>query len=86
MPTTRRFRLPWTIVERPGCFCVDDADGKVRGTFYFLPERLFSLNHTALARDEALRLAVNFTRLPELVGTNQPSDQTPDAPEPRQPP
>jgi hypothetical protein len=63
----RRFRPPWIVVERPECFRVDDADGKALGYFYFLPERLLSSDHKALSKDEARRLAANFSKLPDLL-------------------
>jgi hypothetical protein len=63
--TGRRFPPPWTVIEHAESFWVQDASGQTVGWFYFRdnPE---TARHAE--RDEGRRKAVNFARLPELLG------------------
>ena len=56
MAPPRRLPPPWTVVELPEYFRVDDASGKALGHFYFLPEHLLATDQKALSKGEAHRL------------------------------
>ena len=74
-PLPRRFPLPWTVVETPGGYRVDDASGRTVGCFYGEdePSRRAAMN--GMTRDEACRMAVNFAKLPDLLGKlSKPDD------------
>jgi hypothetical protein len=66
--TARRFPPPWTVVEHAESFWVRDASGQTVGWFYFRDNPETARHAGVLERDEARRMAVNFARLPELVG------------------
>ena len=59
---------PWTVVEIPGGFRVDDADGKALAYCYGLePRELPAAGHLRLTKEEARRLASNIAKLPGLL-------------------
>ena len=66
---TTRFPAPWRIVELPNGFAVEDATGKQIGVFYGrTPD---SAGHTGImTMDEARQMALDFAKLPELLGQN----------------
>jgi hypothetical protein len=66
--TGRRFPPPWTVIEHAESFWVQDASGQTVGWFYFGHNEETARQAQVLTRDEARRLAVNFARLPELLG------------------
>jgi hypothetical protein len=66
--TARRFAPPWTVVEHTESFWVQDAGGQTVGWFYFRHNEETARQAKVLTRDEARRMAVNFARLPELLG------------------
>jgi hypothetical protein len=68
--TARRFPPPWTVVENAESFWRRRAD---RGWFYFRHNEETARQAKVLTRDEARRMAVNFARLPELLGKTDPS-------------
>jgi hypothetical protein len=61
----RRMMTPWRIEEGEGTFVVRSAHGFVVSVSYFddAPERSFNLR-----KEEARRIAVAISRLPELLG------------------
>ena len=65
----RRFPPPWTIDEmNNACFIVRDKNGQQLGYFYYEQEPGRRTAASLLTKDEARRLAVNFAKLPELLG------------------
>jgi YD repeat-containing protein len=52
---SRRFPPPWSIVERPESFAIEDAGGQVLAYVYFEPGRRQAMKR--LTRDEARRIA-----------------------------
>ena len=59
---------PWTVVEIPGGFRVDDADGKALAYCYGLePRELPAAGHLRLTKEEGRRLASNIAKLPGLL-------------------
>jgi len=68
MTPPRRFPPPWRVVEMPGGYAVEDADGQQLCTFYgsrAAPD--VARQAQTLTMDEARRMAGNFARLPELL-------------------
>jgi len=66
--TSRRFPPPWTVIENAESFWVKDAAGQTVGWFYFRADPLVAKMAGVLTKDEARRMAVNFARLPQLLG------------------
>jgi hypothetical protein len=62
-----QFPLPWTVQERSTCFVVHDKTSQPLAYIHFEDKsgRLSSINQ--LTRDEALRIAENIAKLPELL-------------------
>jgi hypothetical protein len=67
MTPPRRFPPPWRVVELPGGYAVEDANGQWLCTFYGRAEPNVAQQAGDLTLDEARRLAANFARLPELL-------------------
>lgn len=67
-PEVRRFPLPWKAVEMPGGWHVDDAGGQTIAWFYGRDDMASARAAKVLTKEEARRMAVNFARLPELLG------------------
>jgi hypothetical protein len=68
MTPPRRFPTPWRVVEMPGGYTVEDADGQQLGTFYgsrAAPD--IARKVQTLTMDEARLMAANFARLPGLL-------------------
>ena len=61
-----RFPAPWRIVELPNGFAVEDATGKQIGVSYGrTPD---TAGYTGImTMDEARQMALDFSRLPELL-------------------
>ena len=66
--TTRRFPPPWSAEELDTCFVVTDSAGQKLAYVYFEEEPGRRSAAKLLTRDEARRIAVNFAKLPDLVG------------------
>ncbi len=65
----RRFPPPWTIDDaHDACFIVRDSTRQALAYFYFEAKPVRRSAAKLLTRDEARRLAVNFAKLPELLG------------------
>ncbi|MGC2077971.1 MAG: hypothetical protein WA728_18455 [Xanthobacteraceae bacterium] len=60
----RRFPRPWSIEELDACFVARDAGGQALAYFYFEEEPGRRSAAKMLTKDEARRIAVNFTKLP----------------------
>ena len=70
MPSPRHFPLPWLIEEHnQACFIVKDRSGQALGSFYFEGEVARRATAKLLTKDEARRLALTFTKLPDLLQT-----------------
>jgi hypothetical protein len=64
----RRFPPPRTVIEHTESFWVQDASGQTVGWFYFRDNPETARHAGVLKRDESRRMAVNFARLPDLLG------------------
>lgn len=64
----RRFPPPWTVVTVGGGYAVEDADGQRLAWFYGRADAASARVANVLTLDEARRMAVNFAKLPELLG------------------
>jgi hypothetical protein len=65
----RRFPLPWRIVATDACFWIEDAEGK-RVAYVYFDERPWGVSgdsYRRLTRAEALRIARNIAKLPEIL-------------------
>ena len=56
------------VIVHDGSFWVQDASGQTVGWFYFRHNEETARQAKVLTRDEARRMAVNFARLPQLLG------------------
>ncbi len=64
----RRFPPPWTIDEaNDAFFIVRDSTRQALAYVYFEDERGRRFAAKLLTRDEARRMAANFTKLPEML-------------------
>ena len=64
----RKLSKPWAVIERKESFEVRTANGLGMAFVYFEdenPTRRFEMGR--LTRDEALRVALNIAKLPELL-------------------
>jgi hypothetical protein len=67
MTPPSRFPPPWRVVELPGGYAVEDANGQWLCTFYGRAEPNIGQQAGDPTMDEARRLAADFARLPELL-------------------
>jgi hypothetical protein len=64
----RRFPTPWHADKIPGGFVVRDANGQALAYLYSRENEDEARQAKVLTKDEARRIAVNFARLPGLLG------------------
>jgi len=67
-PMTRRFPAPWQVEQIAGGFKVLDASDRALAYVYARETKAAADIDKALTFDGVLRIAVNFARLPELLG------------------
>ena len=67
----RQFPPLWSIDEHPEFFIVRDATGVALGHFYFDDDASRRSITERQTKDEARRMAVNFAKLPDLLGRPQ---------------
>jgi hypothetical protein len=67
-PTTpaRAFPPPWTVAERTGSFCVEDADGLAVAWTYFSDDADQRAASGLMSRAEAQRIAKAVAMVPEM--------------------
>lgn len=65
--TERQFMPPWSVQELEACFIVIDSAGQKLAFVYFEEEPGRRTAAKLLTKDEAHRIAVDFTKLPELL-------------------
>ena len=63
----RRFPPPWTVEDLGSCFVVIDSGGQKLAYVYYEEEPGRRSAAKMLTKDEARRVAANFTKLPELL-------------------
>jgi hypothetical protein len=62
---TGRFPRPWSVVEHPASFTVQDATGKNVAWFHFSDDPGIAQSAAVLFKDEARRRAMIFAKPPE---------------------
>jgi hypothetical protein len=65
--SSRSFPVPWSVVDIPGGFRVQDASGNPLCYFYSWDDPSAGHQADVLTRDEALHMAATFAKLPELL-------------------
>ena len=71
-----RFPPPWRVVELPGGYAVEDANGQWLCTFYGRAQPNVAQPAGDPTLDEARSLAANFARLPELLRAAEGAEPT----------
>jgi hypothetical protein len=71
----RRFPAPWHAEKISGGYVVRDADGQALAYVYSRPDEPEAVRADALTEEEALHLAGNMARLPELLENFPPGLQ-----------
>jgi hypothetical protein len=65
--TDRRFPPPWRVIRHPKSYVVTDATGQILAYVYFEDEDGRRAAMKRLSQDEARRIAMNISRLPDLL-------------------
>jgi hypothetical protein len=73
MPPPRSFPSPWSVIEIPGGYRVDDASGNRLGYFYSWDDPSGRYHADVLTGDEARRMAEAFAALPLRTPTPPPT-------------
>ena len=66
-PNVKRFPAPWTVEQIPGGYKVLDANGQALAYIYARETKAAADIAKVLTFDEARRMAVNVSKLPELL-------------------
>ena len=82
---TSRFPGPWRIAEFPNGFAVYDATGRQLGFFYGRTNPNTAGQSSFLMIDEARQIAIDFTRLPELLNQTSARSRVATSPKDDQP-
>ena len=70
MTELRKTPAPWELEQRHGGYCVVDAEGKRLAYVYGPdPKELTTAGHLRLTKDEAKRISLNITKLPDLLNS-----------------
>ena len=71
---SRPFPLPWTLHGNDSCYWIEDADGKRLAYIYFVDDRatIGTGSSLKLTPAEALRIARNIAKLPDLLKGRSP--------------
>ena len=67
MPDRRRFPSPWSVVEHPACYMIEDGNSQTLAYVYFEEGPGRRIAAKLLTRDEARRIAANIAKLPALL-------------------
>jgi hypothetical protein len=67
MPDRRTFSPLWQLDEGRESFCIRDAKGQALAYVYFEDETGRRMAMHRLTRDEARRVAIDISRLPDLL-------------------
>jgi hypothetical protein len=65
--SSRSFPAPWSVVDIPGGFRVQDASGNALCYLYSWDDPSAGHQADVLTRDEALHMAATFAKPPELL-------------------
>jgi hypothetical protein len=63
----RRFTPPWDIEDNGACFIIRDANGQALSYVYYENDPGRRTAAGLLTRDEARRIAINISKIPELL-------------------